>query len=684
MKNLNIISNKIVEERVREYCRKIEENKLKNVKATIRIDKNKININNRKKLYTEKLRNEEIERNNNILKKKLEGINRREKKTIEQIRQISVQKMNTNKKNFLFENIKRAKIKKENKKTNHVNDISVKNLKKKIVYKGYIDDSKKNYKFYTEMKVDEGSNLSILSLNLKNKKVKKLLYNKEKHHELLNKLNTYEEIAKNTTLNDEESVDKIQRFILNKKKNEKKENEKPLRIKHRVMLENIEKTCDFYIKKYFNDDLEDSNFTMETNKVQGSIGSQNNDLLYLKKKKNSFLLMKNEILYKSKINEAQALLIFQKIKEKLRKNQFFLKSSANLGSFCTENNSTNYKKDLTGSNLIQNHVSKIKREDKKLQRNVSKNELKKRSTQTSYKNKTSEKEKENNLDKSNFNEGREKDIVNEEREDKDIKNKVENNLDKENLENGNIEMNLEENEVQNELNKETSKIKLNYDTMENNLNNDILEIDIDKDKIEIKSDKNSQNGKLENELEKSNIVNSILEDENMKYGKIEDDEIYDNKIEENKIENVILKNNEVENNEVYDNKIEENKIEDSKIEDNTVENNKVNDDKEDNIEEYNKVNDDKLEDSKLEDNKVEDDKVEDDKLEDSKLEDSKVKDDKVEYSKLEDDKVEYSKLEDSKVEDDKVREDKVENVEEIIPENGLEKNNLDKYVSKDN
>lgn len=64
MKNVHIITNKIVEERVKEYCRKIEENKLKNVKATIQIDKNKISINNKKKLYLEKLRNDEIERNN--------------------------------------------------------------------------------------------------------------------------------------------------------------------------------------------------------------------------------------------------------------------------------------------------------------------------------------------------------------------------------------------------------------------------------------------------------------------------------------------------------------------------------------------------------------------------------------------------------------------------------------------
>lgn len=64
MKNIHIITNKIVEERVKEYCRKIEENKLKNVKATIQIDRNKISINNKKKLYLEKLKNDEIERNN--------------------------------------------------------------------------------------------------------------------------------------------------------------------------------------------------------------------------------------------------------------------------------------------------------------------------------------------------------------------------------------------------------------------------------------------------------------------------------------------------------------------------------------------------------------------------------------------------------------------------------------------
>ncbi|EWC90702.1 hypothetical protein PFNF54_00488, partial [Plasmodium falciparum NF54] len=89
-----------------------------------------------------------------ILKKKLEGINKREKKNIEQNKQTGVQKVNTNKKNFLAENIKKAKLKKEKTKTNHSNvtlndHISIKNMKK-IVYKGYVDDSKKSYKFYTD------------------------------------------------------------------------------------------------------------------------------------------------------------------------------------------------------------------------------------------------------------------------------------------------------------------------------------------------------------------------------------------------------------------------------------------------------------------------------------------------------------------------------------------------------
>ncbi|EAA15417.1 hypothetical protein [Plasmodium yoelii yoelii] len=121
MKNVHIITNKIVEERVKEYCRKIEEKKLKNVKATIQIDRNKISINNKKKLYLEKLKNDEIERNNNILKKKLEHINKREKKDVSVLKQATLQHLSTNKKNFLFENIKKAKIKVEKKKINHVN-----------------------------------------------------------------------------------------------------------------------------------------------------------------------------------------------------------------------------------------------------------------------------------------------------------------------------------------------------------------------------------------------------------------------------------------------------------------------------------------------------------------------------------------------------------------------------------
>ncbi|KYO03250.1 hypothetical protein PGSY75_0313600 [Plasmodium gaboni] len=345
MKNLNIISNKIVEDRVKEYCRKIEENKLKNVKPTIKFERNKININNKKKLYLEKLRNEEIERNNNILKKKLEGINKREKKNIEQNKQTGSQKVNTNKKNFLAENIKKAKLKKEKTKTNHSNvtlndHISIKNMKK-IVYKGYVDDSKKSYKFYTELKVDDESNLSILALNLKNKRIKKFFYNKEKHNELLSQLHSYDEIAKNITLIEEENVDKNKKGRLNKKEIKTTENEKPLRIKDRVMMENIEKTCDFYIKKYFNEDLEDNNFLNDIDKMNSSEAKQSNDLLNFKKRKNSFLLMKNEILYKSKINEAQALLIFQKIKEKLKKNKNFIKSSKNISSFVTKNQKEN-------------------------------------------------------------------------------------------------------------------------------------------------------------------------------------------------------------------------------------------------------------------------------------------------------------------------------------------------------
>ncbi|SOV10877.1 conserved Plasmodium protein, unknown function [Plasmodium sp. gorilla clade G2] len=362
MKNLNIISNKIVEDRVKEYCRKIEENKLKNVKPTIKFERNKININNKKKLYLEKLRNEEIERNNNILKKKLEGINKREKKNIEQNKQTGSQKVNTNKKNFLAENIKKAKLKKEKTKTNHSNvtlndHISIKNMKK-IVYKGYVDDSKKSYKFYTELKVDDESNLSILALNLKNKRIKKFFYNKEKHNELLSQLHSYDEIAKSITLIEDENVDKNKKVRLNKKETKTTENEKPLRIKDRVMMENIEKTCDFYIKKYFNEDLEDNNFLNDIDKMNSSDAKQSNDLLNFKKRKNSFLLMKNEILYKSKINEAQALLIFQKIKEKLKKNKNFIKSNKNISSFVTktqkENNlNSNTNADVTDRATMQ-------------------------------------------------------------------------------------------------------------------------------------------------------------------------------------------------------------------------------------------------------------------------------------------------------------------------------------------
>lgn len=108
------------------------------------------------------------------------------------------------------------------------------------------------------------------------------------------------------------------------------------------MMENIEKTCDFYIKKYFNEDLEDNNFLDNIDKMNSSDGKQSNDLLNFKKRKNSFLLMKNEILYKSKINEAQALLIFQKIKEKLKKNKNFIKSSKNMSSFVTKTQKGNH------------------------------------------------------------------------------------------------------------------------------------------------------------------------------------------------------------------------------------------------------------------------------------------------------------------------------------------------------
>ncbi|KNG76535.1 hypothetical protein PFMG_02740 [Plasmodium falciparum IGH-CR14] len=381
MKNLNIISNKIVEDRVKEYCRKIEENKLKNVKPTIKFERNKININNKKKLYLEKLRNEEIERNNNILKKKLEGINKREKKNIEQNKQTGVQKVNTNKKNFLAENIKKAKLKKEKTKTNHSNvtlndHISIKNMKK-IVYKGYVDDSKKSYKFYTELKVDEESNLSILALNLKNKRIKKFFYNKEKHHELLSQLHSYDEIAKSITLIEEENGDKNKKVSSNKKETRRTQNEKPMRIKDRVMMENIEKTCDFYIKKYFNEDLEDNNFLDNIDKMNSSDGKQSNDLLNFKKRKNSFLLMKNEILYKSKINEAQALLIFQKIKEKLKKNKNFIKSSKNMSSFVTktqkENNlNGNKNADVTHGSTSQDR--QINNEDHKNVNNTQINE----------------------------------------------------------------------------------------------------------------------------------------------------------------------------------------------------------------------------------------------------------------------------------------------------------------------
>ncbi|SBS83045.1 conserved Plasmodium protein, unknown function, partial [Plasmodium ovale curtisi] len=297
MKNVNIITNKIVEERVKEYCRKIEENKLKNVKATIQISRSKININNRKKLYLEKLRNQEIERNNNILKKKLEGINKRERKADELLKQTTLQKANTNKKNFLYENIKKAKIKKEKKKANNtnmnypLNDTTSTKHPKKILYKGYIDDSQKCYKFYTEVKVDDGSNLSIIALNIKSRRIKKFAYDKEKHQELLNTLGTYEEIAKNVALKEDELQEKEKRCKLLNKKREYKENEKPMRIKHRVMLENIEKTCDFYIKKYFNDDFDKENCTKEMKHENGSNENEDKDITYFKKRKNSLLMV---------------------------------------------------------------------------------------------------------------------------------------------------------------------------------------------------------------------------------------------------------------------------------------------------------------------------------------------------------------------------------------------------------
>ncbi|SCL92000.1 conserved Plasmodium protein, unknown function [Plasmodium berghei] len=326
MKNIHIITNKIVEERVKEYCRKIEENKLKNVKATIQIDRNKISINNKKKLYLEKLKNDEIERNNNILKKKLEHINKREKKDVNVLKQAPLQHLSTNKKNFLFENIKKAKIKVEKKKINHVNVNSTLNENtiiknpKKIVYKGYIDDIKKCYKFYIEVKVDEEGTLNILSLNLKSKKVKKLTYEKEKHGEMLNSMETYEAMVKKIIATEEEHTEQIQKKNIYKKKYIFKERERPTGIKNRVLVDNIEKTCDFYIKKYFNDDFDDINSPKEINNTNDTNTNHNNGDIILKKKKNSFLLMKNELLYKSRINEAQARLIFQKIKEKLQHN----------------------------------------------------------------------------------------------------------------------------------------------------------------------------------------------------------------------------------------------------------------------------------------------------------------------------------------------------------------------------
>ncbi|CAD2097863.1 conserved Plasmodium protein, unknown function [Plasmodium vinckei] len=325
MKNVHIITSKIVEERVKEYCRKIEEKKLKNVKATIQIDKNKISINNKKKLYLEKLRNDEIERNNNILKKKLEYINKREKKDVSVLKQATLQHLSTNKKNFLSENIKKAKIKVEKKKINHANANSALNENnaiknpKKIVYKGYIDDIKKCYKFYIEVKVDEEGTLDILSLNLKSKKVKKLTYEKEKHDEMLNSMETYEAMVKKIITTEEEHTEQIQKERIKKKK-AFRERERLTGIKNRVMVDNIEKTCDFYIKKYFSDEFDDISSPKEINNTNDTNTNQNNDDINLKKKKNSFLLMKNELLYKSRINEAQAMLIFQKIKEKLKQN----------------------------------------------------------------------------------------------------------------------------------------------------------------------------------------------------------------------------------------------------------------------------------------------------------------------------------------------------------------------------
>ncbi|SCL98394.1 conserved Plasmodium protein, unknown function [Plasmodium chabaudi chabaudi] len=326
MKNVHIITNKIVEERVKEYCRKIEENKLKNVKATIQIDKNKISINNKKKLYLEKLRNDEIERNNNILKKKLEHINKREKKDVSVLKQATLQHLSTNKKNFLSENIKKAKIKVEKKRINHANANSTLNENnviknpKKIVYKGYIDDIKKCYKFYIEVKVDEEGTLDILSLNLKSKKVKKLTYEKEKHDEMLNSMETYEAMVKNIITTEEEHTEQIQKKNIKKKKYIFKGRERLTGITNQVIVDNIEKTCDFYIKKYFSDEFDDINSTKEINNTNDTNTNQNNDDINLKKKKNSFRLMKNELLYKSRINEAQAMLIFQKIKEKLKQN----------------------------------------------------------------------------------------------------------------------------------------------------------------------------------------------------------------------------------------------------------------------------------------------------------------------------------------------------------------------------
>ncbi|VTZ67249.1 conserved Plasmodium protein, unknown function [Plasmodium chabaudi chabaudi] len=326
MKNVHIITNKIVEERVKEYCRKIEENKLKNVKATIQIDKNKISINNKKKLYLEKLRNDEIERNNNILKKKLEHINKREKKDVSVLKQATLQHLSTNKKNFLSENIKKAKIKVEKKRINHANANSTLNENnviknpKKIVYKGYIDDIKKCYKFYIEVKVDEEGTLDILSLNLKSKKVKKLTYEKEKHDEMLNSMETYEAMVKKIITTEEEHTEQIQKKNIKKKKNIFKGRERLTGITNQVIVDNIEKTCDFYIKKYFSDEFDDINSTKEINNTNDTNTNQNDDDINLKKKKNSFRLMKNELLYKSRINEAQAMLIFQKIKEKLKQN----------------------------------------------------------------------------------------------------------------------------------------------------------------------------------------------------------------------------------------------------------------------------------------------------------------------------------------------------------------------------